>query len=375
MTGEDSVALAIIGGFDGRGRLRRLESSADGWKLGGAAGIRQEAEVTDAAEPFRQHVEQEATDELINLERHHLGLVVGAIILPTEADATVLAGEEPTVGDRDAVGVAPQIFEDLLRATEGALGIDDPFDIAQQLEMPGEGRRFPEAYEIAEELQLAFVERRLQALQEQTPIQSRQNTDGEEEVGPAVDPASVGREAAARHNAVGMRMMRQGLAPGVENGDHTGLGAEVLWIGADDADRLGRGLEQNVIHDRLVLKGDGGDGGRHGEDDMEIGDRQQVGLTICKPLGARQALALWTVPVAAAVVGDADRAAVIALLDVTAEGCGAASLDRGHDAALVGQEPTALCGTERIAVVAEMSATSSAGHMVRYSEGITSSES
>jgi hypothetical protein len=31
-------------------------------------------------------------------------------------------------------------------------------------------------------------------------------------------------------------MMRQGLAPGVENGDHAGLGAEVLWIGADDAD-------------------------------------------------------------------------------------------------------------------------------------------
>src|SRR6185503_3566797 len=119
--------------------------------------------------------------------------------LPAEADATVLAGEEPTVGDRDAVGVAPQIFEDLLRATEGALGIDDPFDIAQRLEMPGKGRRFAEACEIAEELQLASVERRLQALQEQTPIQSRQNTDGEEEVGPAVDPASVGREAAAWH--------------------------------------------------------------------------------------------------------------------------------------------------------------------------------
>ena len=129
MAGEDCVALAIIGGFDGRGRLRRLESSADGWKLGGAAGIRQEAEVTDAAEPFRQHVEQEATNELVSVERHHLGLVVGAIILPAEADATVLAGEEPAVGDRDAMGVASQIVEHLLRPAEGALGIDDPFDI------------------------------------------------------------------------------------------------------------------------------------------------------------------------------------------------------------------------------------------------------
>ena len=91
------------------------------------------------------------------------------------------------------------------------LGIDVPFDLAQRREMPGEGRRLHEGYEIAEELQLSSLERRLQALQEQTPIQSRQDADWEEEVGPAVDPASVGRKPAARHDAVGMWMMRQGV--------------------------------------------------------------------------------------------------------------------------------------------------------------------
>ena len=173
MTGEDCVALAIIGVFDSRRRLRCLESSADGWKLGGAAGVRQEAEVTDAAEPFRQYVEQETTDELISVERHHLGLVFRAIILPTKTDATVLTGEEPTVGDRDAMRVAPQILQHLLRPAEGALGIDAPFDIAQRVKMPDEGRRFNEAGEIAEELELSFVERHLQAFQKQTPMQSR----------------------------------------------------------------------------------------------------------------------------------------------------------------------------------------------------------
>ena len=119
----------------------RSESGADARKLGGAAGVRQEAEVADAAEPFRQDVEQEATDELVGVERHHLGLVVGAIILPAEADATVLAGEEPAVGDRDAMGVAAEIVEHLLRPAEGTLGVDDPFDVAQRLKMAGEGRR------------------------------------------------------------------------------------------------------------------------------------------------------------------------------------------------------------------------------------------
>jgi hypothetical protein len=31
--------------------------------------------------------------------------------------------------------------------------------------------------------------------------------DGEEEIGPAADPAPIGRQATARHEAVGMRMM------------------------------------------------------------------------------------------------------------------------------------------------------------------------
>src|SRR4051812_12105459 len=103
MAGEHCIALAVINVFDGLGRLGRLQSRTDGWKLGGAAGVRQEAEVADAAESFWQHVEQEPTDELVSVERHHLGLVVRAIILVTEADAAVLAGEEPAVGDRDAM--------------------------------------------------------------------------------------------------------------------------------------------------------------------------------------------------------------------------------------------------------------------------------
>jgi len=85
----------------------------------------QEAEVANAAEPFRQHVEQKATDELINVKHHHLGLVFGAIVLPTKVDAPVLAGNKPTVGDRDTMGVTPQILQDLLRPTDMLDGLPD----------------------------------------------------------------------------------------------------------------------------------------------------------------------------------------------------------------------------------------------------------
>jgi hypothetical protein len=152
---------------------------------------------------------------------------------------------------------------------------------------------------------------------------------------------------------MGVRMMGKGLPPGVQDGDHAALGTEVVWISADQADRLGRRLEQDVVDDRFILQGDCGNRRRHREYDVEIRHRQQLGAAVGHPLGTRQALALRTVPVATAVVGDTNQAAVIALLDMTAQrGC-AADLDGGHDAALIEREPTTLRGTERIAVAAE----------------------
>ena len=60
-------------------------------------------------------------------------------------------------------------------------------------------------------------------------------------------------------------------------------------------------------------------GCRHGEHDVEVGYRQQFGLSHREPLDARQPLAFGTVTVATRVVSDARRAAIIALLDMTPE--------------------------------------------------------
>lgn len=158
MSGEHCVTLAIIGVLDGRGRLRCFEGGTYDGKLGDAACVRQKAEVANAAEAFWQYMEQEATHELIGVERHHLGLVVGTIILPAEANVAVLAGDEPAVGDCDAMGITAEIFQDLLRPAEGPLCIDVPFDVAQRAEVLGEDSRLREMGEIAEEHQLFFVE-------------------------------------------------------------------------------------------------------------------------------------------------------------------------------------------------------------------------
>jgi hypothetical protein len=64
-------------------------------------------------------------------------------------------------------------------------------------------------------------------------------------------------------------MVMQVLSPSAQHGEEADLGAEMFGIGRNDAQRLGCGPEQDVIDHGLVLEGDLGDRGRHGEDDVE----------------------------------------------------------------------------------------------------------
>src|SRR5215471_1052289 len=107
-----------------------------------------------------------------------------------------------------------------------------------------------------------------------------------------------------------MRMEKQVLSPTVKYGEKADLGAQMLRIGSD---RFG-----------------------NGEDDMKIGRRENFGRSFFNPLRTSERLALWTVAVAAAVVTGPLVIAAVAALEMTAESCGSAHLDRGHDAPLSG---------------------------------------
>ncbi len=108
----------------------------------------------------------------------------------------------------------------------------------------------------------------------------------------------------------------------------TDAGPEMLGVGGDGDQGLGGGLEQDAIDLCLVLIGDVGDRRRHGEHDVEVGRRQQLGLAGGKPLPGRCALALGAVAVAAGVVGDMSMAAVLTSRHMAAERRRAAVLDR-----------------------------------------------
>jgi hypothetical protein len=85
-------------------------------------------------------VEQEAPDELVGLQTHGLDGAAVAIVLPGEGDVMVVAGLDAAVGDGDALGVAPEIGEDLRRSAKRLLGVNDPIDAMRGGQIGGERR-------------------------------------------------------------------------------------------------------------------------------------------------------------------------------------------------------------------------------------------
>jgi len=184
-----------------------------------------------------------------------------------------------------------------------------------------------------------------QPAEEQTAKERAQHPHRQEEGRTGGYPAlPIRRDAAARHDHVDVRMMRHRRSPGVKHGGDAEAGAEVLRVGRDRHHRRRRRPEQQIIDDGLVLPGDVGDFRRHREDDMEIADRQQVGLALGQPGACGSTLAPGAVPVAATVIGDAPMPAVLAGIDVAAERRRPAVPDRRHDLELGQAQMTGLGG-------------------------------
>jgi len=88
--------------------------------------VGQEAKGTDANEAAGQDMQQETAQELFRFDRHHSLAISVGIISPAEGDLVVGEGDQAMVGDGDAMSVAGEIAEDMMRTPERGFGIDDP---------------------------------------------------------------------------------------------------------------------------------------------------------------------------------------------------------------------------------------------------------
>ena len=261
----------------------------------------EQAVVADAMEAAGQDVQEKAADELGGVERHGLEPVAAfdPVVFPFEGDALVVERDEPGVGDGDAVGVAREIGKHGFRPGEGSLGVDDPLGAAQRRERGVEGSLVGEGLEAAEEDEATGRMQGCEPFEEEPAEETRQHPHGQEEAGLAGDPArTVRRQAAAGNDDVDVRMVGERRAPGVQYGGQADARAEMLRVGGDRGQRLRGGPEEEVVDGRLVLERDRADRRRQGEDDVIVGNRQELRLAVFEPLprGGRLALRAVTVP-------------------------------------------------------------------------------
>ena len=84
------------------------QGSAQG-ELLGASPIAQHAVVAQPGESAREHVQEEASDELAGGERHDFDLVAVGVVAPAESNVFGVEADEAVVGDGALVGVAPEV--------------------------------------------------------------------------------------------------------------------------------------------------------------------------------------------------------------------------------------------------------------------------
>ena len=156
-------------------------------------------------------------------------------------------------------------------------------------------------------------------------------------------------------------MVPQGLAPGVQHGDEADIGAEMLRVGRDGLEGSGGGSEQQTVDFALVLQRQRRQLRGQGEDDVEIGDRQQILAAIFQPLGALVRLALRAVAIAARVVRYAHLTTGIAGIDVAAKLGGATGCEIVEDTLLCLRHPQA-----RHVAIGSGQGTDDVGHLERW---------
>jgi len=96
------------------------------WNQRTAAAAGEEAEVADADEATRQHMQQEATQELIHRQSQESFFVLVSGVPPAKGDLVIDEINQTVVGDGDSVRISAEVAKHLLGSAESWFAIDHP---------------------------------------------------------------------------------------------------------------------------------------------------------------------------------------------------------------------------------------------------------
>jgi hypothetical protein len=152
-------------------------------------------------------MEKEPSKKLRGVQAHRALAIALGVVFPTKGDLSVFHRHEPVVGDRDAVGIAGEVFEHLLGTAEWRFGIHHPVFVSKWLEPSFPALETLQIAKVSVERELLLLPSPLELSCELAPEEPAQDPDGQKKPVSAAHPLfAVEADAATRNNAVQMRM-------------------------------------------------------------------------------------------------------------------------------------------------------------------------
>jgi len=196
--------------------------------LGTATG-RKDSVVTDLGEAAREHMLEEAFEELRTRESGALD-PLRLIVSITEGDVCIVDGFDAAVGNGNAEDIAAEIFENLFAGT-GVFGVNDPIFLPHRA-----GNFFKEAGSAQSRTELGAKNER-----ECSDRNQKRWIAG-------LNPAcAVQREAARGDEHMNVRMVEHGSRPGMQHREHTQPRSNITGILGQFLKGIGSGLYEKTI--------------------------------------------------------------------------------------------------------------------------------
>ena len=175
------------------------------------------------------------------------------VVLPAEGDLTVSKSLQPVIGDGNAMRVASQIMQHVLRTAERRLRVHHPVLTEQRAKERAECRLFRKRLKSAGEAQLSFAESFLQPGGELPAKDAAEYLYRQEEPIAWANPALMieGKTACWNHT-MDMRMVQDSLPPTVKHAHETDLSTEVLGIRGYFQQRCGASPKQKIVDNSLI---------------------------------------------------------------------------------------------------------------------------
>jgi hypothetical protein len=279
------------------GLAEQVPTAAQGTSL---VPVGETAIMPETHEAAGQHMEAEAADTCVGVERHRLDTIALATLPVGEAHPPVTHIEAPVVRDGDAMRRAADRVQDVCRIGKRRLGVDHPLFGRELRTKLLEARRRTKRCGSLSEGPGAGGACLGQRRTELPTKDGAQGAHGEEEAGSRLDPVpAVSGQRARRNDAVDMEMRPSRLVPGVQDHGASELPAEVAGPTLDEG--LTGGVEQEGEERSLVGQDEGVEVVWHGQPQVEIGHGQPCRLPVLHPLHLGKRLALRAVAMATGI--------------------------------------------------------------------------